>query len=199
MKLFLNTTSPYARLVRIIAIEKGIESHIQLVWSDPWENEPQLLSFNPIGKVPTLITREGIPIFETLLIAHYLNDFGPNNELIPDLSKAQVYHLIGHGFGLIDAAFALVSSRRFDHPDAKDTYLDKRRITALLRTLYQLESNANQLLQPGRAKMGELAIAVAIDYIRFRLAEIDLETLYPRLCLWQETLLSRPSFLTTRS
>ncbi|BDY05403.1 glutathione S-transferase [Ferrimonas sp. YFM] len=196
MKLFLNTTSPYARLVRIIAIEKGIESHIQLVWSDPWENEPKLLSFNPIGKVPTLITQEGTPIFETLLIVHYLNDCVPNNELIP--SKAQAYHLIGHGLGLIDTAFALVSSRRFDHPNAKDTFLDKRRITALQRTLHQLEINAEQLLQPGRAKMGELAIAVAIDYIRFRLNEIDLDTLYPRLCLWQKTLLSRPSFQTTR-
>ncbi|MBE0509057.1 MAG: glutathione S-transferase, partial [Marinospirillum sp.] len=34
MKLFLNATSPYARFVRVVALEKGLKP--ELVWVDPW-------------------------------------------------------------------------------------------------------------------------------------------------------------------
>lgn len=35
MQLFLNRTSPYARVARIVALKKGLTSNLLLLWSDP--------------------------------------------------------------------------------------------------------------------------------------------------------------------
>ena len=46
MKLYLNKTSPYARLVMVVAHEKGLEKKIEPHWTDPWESAPsKLLGF----------------------------------------------------------------------------------------------------------------------------------------------------------
>jgi glutathione S-transferase len=73
MQLLLNQTSPYARVARLTALEAGLGDRLELVWSDPWNEDAQLLAANPVNKVPVLITDEGIALSETLLICVYLH------------------------------------------------------------------------------------------------------------------------------
>ncbi|WP_198534604.1 glutathione S-transferase N-terminal domain-containing protein [Salinivibrio kushneri] len=58
MELYLNTTSPYARVVRICAIEKQLDD-VKLIWVDPWADDNALLTANPNGKIPVLVTDRG--------------------------------------------------------------------------------------------------------------------------------------------
>ena len=39
MELYLNATSPYARLVRIVLLEKGLMNAVTLKWCDPWADD----------------------------------------------------------------------------------------------------------------------------------------------------------------
>ncbi|NWO06368.1 MAG: glutathione S-transferase N-terminal domain-containing protein, partial [Alteromonadaceae bacterium] len=49
MELYLNQTSPYARVARICAIEKQLSQDVNLVWVDPWADDTALLIANPNG------------------------------------------------------------------------------------------------------------------------------------------------------
>lgn len=63
MKLFVSTTSPYARLVMVTAYLNNIDLTLKFVL--PWGNPKELLVVNPFCQVPALIT-------ETSVILAYL-------------------------------------------------------------------------------------------------------------------------------
>jgi glutathione S-transferase len=70
MQLLANTTSPYVRIARMCLIEKGIDIEPTIV--DPWADDARLRAANASTRVPTLITDDGTPLTESLLIALWL-------------------------------------------------------------------------------------------------------------------------------
>ncbi len=38
MNLYLNQPSPYARLIRILLIETGLDNETEMIFVDPWES-----------------------------------------------------------------------------------------------------------------------------------------------------------------
>src|SRR2546421_7112712 len=107
MKLYLNKASPYARLVQVVAHEKGLGSELELVWTDPWASEKQLLDVTPFSKVPVLIAEDGLPLVESACICDYLDEHGAGPQLMPSSGAARlaVLRKLGVGRGLIDVAF----------------------------------------------------------------------------------------------
>ncbi|EQD47635.1 glutathione S-transferase family protein, partial [mine drainage metagenome] len=61
MQLYTNSNSPFARKVRISALELGLADHIERleVTSSPVDPHSGLRERNPLGKIPALITDEG--------------------------------------------------------------------------------------------------------------------------------------------
>ena len=57
MKLLYSATSPFVRKVSIVLIETGLSDRIENVPTNPWDPQSDLPAQNPIGKVPTLISR----------------------------------------------------------------------------------------------------------------------------------------------
>lgn len=70
MKLFVSTTSPYARLVMITAYLNNIDLTLKFVL--PWGNPKELLVVNPFCQVPALLTENDTLITETSVILAYL-------------------------------------------------------------------------------------------------------------------------------
>ena len=62
MQLFLNTSSPFARVARVVALEKGLADQLELVWCDPWNNDPALLAQHPQARIPVLSRTMGRPL-----------------------------------------------------------------------------------------------------------------------------------------
>jgi glutathione S-transferase len=77
MKLYVTATSPYARLAGIMVIEKGLESRVEIVEAQTRkENSPYYqinYQINPSGRVPCLVTDEGIALEDSQLICAYLD------------------------------------------------------------------------------------------------------------------------------
>src|SRR3546814_11725376 len=59
MKLRSSPTSPYARKVRAMLIETGLDDRVELVSTDPWSADTDLPGQNPLGKVPALVLDDG--------------------------------------------------------------------------------------------------------------------------------------------
>lgn len=202
LELFLNATSPYARIVRVCALEKGLEDRLILNWVDPWADDAELIEVNPSAKVPALCCEDRTSITETLPILYYLDSLTERPILLPRESLATVLHGVGLGMGLVDASFQTVIARKHTgRPDADRSHLGKRRLAAIERILSRLEAETvprrryNDDPQP---TLDEIIIGVALDYLRFRLPEVEWPLRFPALAAWEDARLSRRSFHDTR-
>jgi len=195
MKLLLNATSPYARFARIVMLEKGLQSQVELVWVDPWNNDASLLAANPVGRIPALIMDNNAAISESLLIAQTLNGLeGENNKL--DLSTktpAEVSQL-GLAIGLMDMSFHSVINEKYYGDEMRNTYLGERRWQAMVRTIQQLNQT---ITSKPDINLADICLAVALDYIDFRIPEMEVNKHFAQLAVWRQNLIQRPSFATT--
>ncbi len=197
LQLFLNATSPFARLARVVALEKGLGQRLQLVACDPWNNDPALLAQHPQARIPVLVTDSGAAIAESLLIAQYLDHLGTGPALVPADQMAPVLARTSVAYGLMEAAFNMVIARKYEGSAADGSALGQRRLAAIARALAQLEATA--LAPLGTAlTLDQIATAVALAYVQFRLPELLQPAHYPQLHAWLQQAEQRPALAQTR-
>ena len=200
MKLYLNKASPYARLVLVVAHEKSMSDQLELVWTDPWASEERLLEVNPFSKVPALAldASENETLIESGCICDYLDDMGGGRRLLPHLRAARKSALMKYGRGraLIDSAFGAVIQRRFTPAGAAESALVERWLAAVARGVPILEQGAADL-SCHEPDIGDLAIAVGLSYVDFRLTEIKWRATSPAVAKWLDEISKRPSMLET--
>jgi glutathione S-transferase len=195
MKLYLNQASPYARLVQVVAHEKSLASEIELVWTDPWASEEKLLAVTPFGKVPVLVAHDDVPIVESACICDYLDERGPGPRLMSPggTERLNALRKLGFGRALIDVAFGAVIQKRYGGSE-EGSILRVRWTHAVARAIDALECDRTLSLVPD---LGDLAIAVALAYIDFRMPEVRWSARAPQLAAWHARMTARPSMTAT--
>src|SRR5580698_9785493 len=88
MKLLYTKRSPFARKVRVIALEKNIT--LDLIDEDLQKKSQRLLDANPLGKVPTLILDNGTTIFDSPVICRYLDTLNDENIMLPHATRERL-------------------------------------------------------------------------------------------------------------
>lgn len=73
MKLYITAGSPYARIVRIFILEKGLQDRIEIVLAQTRQADSPYYAVNPSGRVPYLIRDDGVGMEESALIVDYLD------------------------------------------------------------------------------------------------------------------------------
>ena len=180
MQLLANTTSPYVRIARVSMIEKGLNVEPTLV--DPWADDPRLRKANAATRVPTLITDDGVPLTESLLIVQWLEHLRPAPDwpslLGHDVSGvAGVLSRAGVALGVIDASVHTILIRKVTAPVLfDDTPVGLRRRRTMVEGMARLESAAAQGQLNGNGNgndastptLDAICAVVALDYLRFR-------------------------------
>jgi len=190
MKLYLNKTSPYARLTLATAHEAGLADQIDLAWIEPWDNPPALLAVNPLGKIPVLVTDDGTALMESSCICDFLASSSRKSTFKPLVSPPALRRL-GLGRAAMDCAFSAVIQLRFNQ--GRQSPLSERWLAAVPRAAATLEMIFDT---PNRQPdLGDLAVAVAFDYVDFRLPEVAWRNWFPRLAQGVDEILNRPSML----
>lgn len=72
MKLFYAVASPFARKVRVLIAEKQIAS-IEEIHVSPFDLPPELVTANPLSKVPSLLLQDGTVVYDSPVICEYLD------------------------------------------------------------------------------------------------------------------------------
>lgn len=198
MKLCLNKTSPYARLALVTAHETGLVGRIELVWTEPWNDPPELLALNPLAKVPALQADDGTALIESTGICDYLIAVARRDDLLPAplAARADTLRRLGLGRAAIDGAFGAVIQRRFNNN--ADTALSERWLRALPRAARILDEIYTARREPKQPDLGDLAVTVAFDYIDFRLPEVSWRAGAPALARAIDVVRARPSMTATR-
>ena len=173
---------------------------VTLKWCDPWADDADLLKANPAGRIPALVTEDGTTLSESMLIAMYLDslDSGtPTPPILPTHLLSDVLHLAGLGQNLMDAAFTTVIARKHYGPEIDQSELGQRRARAMQRLLEQLNSELSGNPTAASIHLGDIAIAVALEYLAFRLPEIRWKEAHPQLAAWHAAVTARTSFQQT--
>jgi glutathione S-transferase len=85
MKLLYQTHSPYARKVLVAAHEVALADKLEVVHQEtsPTRRNEDVISLNPLGKVPVLICDDGLVLFDSTVICEYLDSMHKGQKLIP--------------------------------------------------------------------------------------------------------------------
>lgn len=73
MKLYGTTTSPYARIARIVVFEKNLQNNVEFIWIKTRIPNDPFLSINSSGRVPFLLLSNGFGLEDTPAIVDYLD------------------------------------------------------------------------------------------------------------------------------
>ena len=85
MKLTFSAASPFARKVRIAAIELGLIDRIEFVPATvvPGQPNDEYSQINPVKKLPALILDNGDVILDSYVIVEYLDELAGGGKIIP--------------------------------------------------------------------------------------------------------------------
>jgi len=197
MKLIGSYTSPFVRKISVLLLEKGIT--FEFVNEQPYNAENGVAQYNPLGKVPALVTDDGEYWFDSPIIAEYIELLGIAPAMVPREPKAAltVRQIEALADGIMDAALASVREQARPAAQQSETELLRQR-EKINRSLDRCE----QLLHDGSVKtdtlnLATIAIACAVGYLNFRHVSPGWCVERPLLVKLAETLFQRESFART--
>ena len=201
MQLLANTTSPYVRIAHVAMIEKGLNVEPTIV--DPWADDTRLRAANAATRVPTLITDDGTPLTESLLIVQWLEHARPAPDWpsLLGVDVAGVLSRAGIALGVVDAAVHTIIIRKVTAPVLFDeTPVGLRRRRTMAEGMARLESIAarGELSGSGAPTLDAICAVVALDYLRFRFGTEPWLPAMPALDALSVLLNQRASFAQTQ-
>jgi glutathione S-transferase len=198
MKLIASLTSPYARKIRIVLAEKKID--YDLVVDSPWEPGNKVATLNPLGKVPVLILDDDSTLFDSRVIAEYLDNVAPNNRLIPASGRERISVKRWEALadGILDAAVtAFLESRRPDGERSPSWIARQRDKVNLALKAMSNELGDQPWCHGPSLTLADIAVGCALGYVSFRLGDIRWNDQHPNLEALYEKLMQRASFADT--
>ncbi|MCU6665360.1 putative GST-like protein YibF [compost metagenome] len=197
MKLIGSYTSPFVRKISVLLLEKGIT--FEFVNEQPYQAENGVAQYNPLGKVPALVTDDGEYWFDSPIIASYIELLDIAPAMVPRDGKAAliVRQTEALADGIMDAALTSVREQARPAAQQSETELLRQR-EKISRSLDRCE----QLIRDGTlatdsVNLATIAIACAIGYLNFRRVSPGWCVDRPLLVKLAETLFQRESFART--
>jgi len=199
MKLIGSNSSPYVRKVRVVLAEKKIEYQYEL--EDPWSPDSTLQSINPLGKVPTLITDDGAALFDSRVIAEYLDNLTPVHKLVPANGRSRVevktWEVLADG--LLDAAVLarLEQTQRTDSQRSPGWIARQMsKIEASLQAMSHALADKAWCVD-GKYSLADISLGCALGYLDFRFPALGWRAQFSNLARHADKLFARPSFVET--
>ena len=198
MKLIGTPTSPYTRKVRVVLAEKRID--YDFVVDAPGDAATRVPTWNPLGKVPVLITDDGATIFDSRVIVEYLDSASPVTKLIPEdiRQRIQVRRWEALADGCTDATVALTAEKRraAGAQSAKAIERQQGKIDRALAVMSE-ELGARNWCSGEAYSLSDIAVACSLGYLDLRLPDLNWRKTYSNLARLTERLAQRPSFKDT--
>jgi len=199
MKLIGSLTSPYVRKVRIVFLEKKVDVDLEL--ENVWAADTKIALNNPLGKVPCLILDDGEAIYDSRVIAEYVDTLSPVGKLIPAGSRerATVKTWEALADGVDDAGILArleVTLRPTEQQSSEWLERQMGKIDAALAQMSR-ELGENVWCHGNQMTLADIAVGCALGYMLFRFPNIAWQAQYPNLDALHQKLMQRPSFAET--
>lgn len=199
MKLIGSLTSPYVRKVRIVLAEKKLD--YELILDNPWGDDPQINTHNPLGKVPCLIMDENGVLFDSRVIVEYLDTLSPVSRLIPPPGRERIeakrWEAIADGI-MDAAAFVYTENNRRPEPQRSELMINRQLEKIRLALIYMEKNLGEQNYCMGvNLGLADIAVGCALEYLDLRFSDMDWRSEHPKLAALQQRLSERAAFQAT--
>ena len=198
MLLRSSPASPFGRKVKIAADVLGLSGEIEMVQTDTGNPDDPLRKDNPLGKIPTLVTEEGVAIYDSRVIVEYLDQRAGGGRIIPADPKQRIAVLTRQALadGISDAALLVVYEGRYRPAEKHVASWVEHQSGKVRRGLEYLEQKAMPV--GATVTVDEIAIACALGYQDLRFAG-SWRADFPKLVAWLDGFEKAvPAFAKTR-
>ncbi|MCC7038944.1 MAG: glutathione S-transferase [Burkholderiales bacterium] len=198
MKLYYSPFSPYTRKCLVAAHELNVANRIEVVAvsTGPTTPSPELLQYNPLCKLPTLVVDDGVTLYDSRVICEYLNEVGRGSLLPTGALRWDVLVRQALADGILDAALSsryedVLRPAEFRWNPWREGQMDKVR-----RAISHFEAITRSMV--GCVDLGTIALGSALAYLDLRFADIGWRNAHPQLAAWFGEFERRPSMQATR-
>jgi glutathione S-transferase len=194
MKLYCSPGSPYARMARIVVIEKQLGSRVEVIFAKTRAKDSPYYAINPSGRVPYLVRDDGVGMEESALICAYLDqlDGEPTLGLPPGWEARRLEALAR---SLVDGL--AVWARELSRPATERSPTLIEHETERARRMVDLwEREVAHPVMNGPLNMAHLTLACGLA-MGDRNPDFRWREAQPTLAGWLDTLAARPSFVAT--
>ncbi len=197
MKLYVTYGSPYARLARIIVIEKALENRVEIVEAKTRTPGSPYYRINPSGRVPYLIDETGAGMEDSQLVCAYLDGLD-GKPRFHDGSRAIDWAYLRLEFAARSMCDGIaVWGREMVRPESERSPTTLAHESARVERMADFfEERVSDPLLQGSPRMAHLILAVAVEMARKR-GLGDLTAGRPRLGSWMRSIADRPSMRKT--
>jgi glutathione S-transferase len=200
MKLTYSPASPYARKVRIAAIELGLIDKIAFVPTavQPGKyNEDYSRTVNPLRKLPALILDDGSTIVDSFVIAEYLDELAGGGKLLPANGPEKWKRRTEHSIiqGMLEAMLLCRYEKMLRPEELRwQTWLDDQWDRAW-QGFALFESKPETFARP--LDITQIALICALGYADFRFPDCGWRKAFPKTATFHEKMMQRPSVKDT--
>ncbi len=192
MKLLGHDGSPYVRKVRIVLEEKRIPyEYVHARSSEPGSPVPD---YNPLAKIPVLVTDAGKAVYDSPVIVDYVDSLAAEPRLIPAdrEERVDVKRWEALGDGVADAT-VLVSH---DYDKVQTPAWHEKQRLKIERGLKVMASELGdrEFCYGARFSLADIAAGYALGYLDRVLPDIDWRAAHPNLARLAARLAQRESF-----
>lgn len=197
MKLYQSPTSPYVRIARTAAVEKGLTDRIEMIPA----REPgfDLQALNPLDKIPTLVTDDGETLIESKLICQYFDSLGePSLYPADPAARRAALQMEAVVQGVLDAVVLRRMETRREDSEQSSWWIE-RQMRKIKTGLTLIEGRLEAFT--GGDTIVPIALCCALEFMDRLVPEVpELEWRgdFPNLAAWHESYKDRPSLVATR-
>ena len=199
MKIIGSVTSPYVRKVRIVLAEKKIEA--DFVLENVWAAETTIGQTNPLGKIPCLVMDDGSAVFDSRVIAEYVDTLSPVGKLIPadGRERAAVKTWEALADGVLDAGILARLEATWRPAEQQSPAWIARQMSKIDAALKSMSVGLGEsnYCHNNQFSLTDIAVGCALGYLDFRFPSVDWRTPYPNLDQLHQLLMQRQSFQDT--
>jgi glutathione S-transferase len=169
VKLYVTRTSPYARLARIVVLEKGLEGRVELIEAKLRTPESPYYRINPSGRVPYLVRDDGVGMEDSQLICTWLDhlDGRPTLTFAPKHRDWDYGRLESTARSTLDGVAVWWREARRPEHERSPAILQHER-DRCLRMLDFWEREIGHPLLQGPLNLAQLILFIALDFAEFR-------------------------------
>ena len=197
MKLYITQGSPYARMARILVLEKGLGDRVEIVTAQTRQANSPYYSINPSGRVPYLVRDDGVGLEESTVICAYLDqlDGKPAFDLPAGNQAWEARRLEARARSMLDGLAVWVREIRRPQSEQSPTIL-RHETDRAKRMADMWEQEIDHPLLQGALNLAQITLACALA-LDTGLPDFRWRQGHPKLCAWFERISARPSLAAT--
>jgi glutathione S-transferase len=197
MKLYITPGSPYARMARMVLLEKGLTDRVEVIVAQTRLADSPYYRINPSGRVPYLVRDDGVGMEESAVICDYLDhvDGKPLFKLPDGENGWEARRLEALARSMLDGI--AVWGREMARPENERSPTTVRHEAERSRRMADVwEKEIGHPWMQGALNMAQITLSCGLGF-EARFPDLRWRPGHPKLAEWFDRFSARASFAAT--